>query len=76
MADEDIFRHIRSGKIIRFLVDGCDTVNLCLSGVGNLDRVTIQQYFATIRLVDAVMILNQGRFSGSVFAKQGMDLSG
>jgi len=76
VADKDIFGHVQIGENHRFLVDGGDAVHLGLGGVVHLDGAAIQQHLAAVRLVNAGHDLDEGGFSGPVFAEQRVHLAG
>ena len=74
-AEEDVFRDGHVGREREFLKDRADSERLRIVGSADECRFSIHADVAVIRPIDSGNRLDQGRFSGTVFAEQRVHLA-
>ena len=75
-SEKNIFRYSHIRHQNQFLMNNCDTVCLSVSYSADFSLFPLYINLALFSNINAAEHFNQGRFAGSVLAKQRMNLSG
>ena len=74
-SEEEILNDVQVRNLVEGLVDDRNSQFLCVAGILDVNLFPFDQNCALVLAIGSAQDLHEGRFSGSVFAEEHMDLT-